>query len=60
MFHSEGAEAAQFNAITPRQCLDYLLKDDIHNPLNIALKQMRVGSGDLLDQFGLYHVLKFR
>jgi len=35
-------EAAQFNAVASGHCVDYLIKNDTDDPLNLALVKMSV------------------
>src|SRR5690606_30476044 len=51
----EGAEAAQFDPITPRHGIADLVENGVDDVLDIALEQMRVLRGELFDKFGLDH-----
>jgi hypothetical protein len=55
MLDREGAEAAQLDAVTARECRYDLLENRIHNVLDIPLVQMRVVLGDTLNKFGFDH-----
>ena len=56
MLDREGAEAAQLDPIAARQRLDDLVEDDVDDALDVAMEQMRIGGGDLLDELGLDHL----
>ena len=51
----EGTEAAQLNPCSSRQGRADLLEHRVHDPLDVAQVEMRVGGGQSLDQLGLAH-----
>src|SRR5690606_6599223 len=55
VLHGERAEPPQLHAIAARQRIDDLVEDDIDDPLDIAVIEMRIRGGNLLDELGLDH-----
>src|SRR5918997_698862 len=51
----EGAEAAQFDAVTPRQRVRDGVEDGVDDVLDVALIEMRIALRDLLDELGFDH-----
>jgi len=48
MFHRECAESTKLDAIAAREGVDDLIKDDIHDALDIAMVKMRISGGYFL------------
>jgi hypothetical protein len=53
VLHRKGAEAAQFDAITPRHGIADLIEDGVDDVLDVALEQMRILVGKFLDSSDL-------
>ena len=53
----ERAEAAKLNPRSSRQGRANLLEHRVHDPLDVAQVEMRVGGGQSLDQLGLAHAI---
>ncbi len=56
MLHRERAEAAQLDPVAARQRAGDLVEHDIDDALDVAMEEMRIGGGHLLNQLRLDHV----
>ena len=56
LLHGKCAETPEFDPIAARHGFNDFVKDRRYDPLNIALVQVRVFIGNLLYQFGSYHL----
>jgi hypothetical protein len=52
----KGAEATQFDPITPRQRIGDLIQDGVDDSLYVPLIKMRILFSDTLDEFRLNHL----
>ena len=57
LLDGEGAEAAQLHPVAIGERADHLLEDGVHDPLDVALVEVRIVVGDLLDQLGSDHLV---
>src|SRR5680860_390554 len=55
VLHSERAETTQLHAIATGKRTGDLIEHDIDNPLDVAMKEMRIGSRHPLNQFRFDH-----
>src|SRR5262245_27576129 len=55
VLHREGAETPELHPIAPRQRLDDFVEDDVDDALDVAVVEMLVGRGYLLNELGLDH-----
>src|SRR5665811_2161369 len=56
VLHSERAETTQLHAIATGKRTGDLIEHDIDNPLDVAMKEMRIGSRHPLNQFRFDHI----
>ena len=55
MLYTECAETTQLDAVTTRHGRDDFAKYSVRDVIDIALIQVRIPSGNFLDEFGLDH-----
>src|SRR5262245_322616 len=55
MLDREGAKAPQFHAVAAGQRLDDFIEHDVDDPFDVAVIEVLVGSGNLLNKFRFDH-----